>query len=580
MTDAESVAPPANGLEAAAAALRAGDAATAEGHCRAVLETTPDRAEAHSLLGVVEMERDRHAAAEQRFRRALASDPDEPRYWVNLGSALGRQGRLPEARDALERALDLDPAHPSALFNIGNVLRDLGLEAEAEAAYRRCIDGAPPPVRRDALNSLGVLHQAAGRPDQSVACFEAVLAERPDNAPALWNLCNALEQSNRVPEAAAAAGRLLAITPQEPLARLLKARLENRLGQPAVAAERLRHLLADSPRRHVRTEALFELGAALDRLGRVDEAMESFRNANIQWSRLNSLDGRRYLARVGRNRRWLTPRRLQGFRPSPGVAGERPPPLFFVGFPRSGTTLVERMLAAHPDVATTAERSPLRLLKADLVSRHGGRDAPYPRFLETLTADEKRACRVAFWHHADALFGTAADGPRLVDKLPLNIVEIGLIAAIFPEAPVLMALRDPRDACLSGFMQAFAANEAMANFTSLAGAVALYDAVMGLWLAVRDALPNPWLEYRYEDLIADVPANTRRILEFLGLSWDAAVLTDRRTPRGELIRTPSYRQVSEGISNRAVGRWKPYRWHLAPILPVLAPYVGAFGYAP
>ncbi len=205
------------------------------------------------------------------------------------------------------------------------------------------------------------------------------------------------------------------------------------------------------------------------------------------------------------------------------------------------------------------------------------RRGAYPEVLGELTGGELAGAREQFWVEAERLGGPLR-GRRLVDKLPLNIVELGFVSLLFPRARVVIALRDPRDVCLSCFMQRFRLNDAMANFLDLEQTAKTYAAVMGLWLHYRGALTLAWHEYRYEDLVADFEGVVGGVLDFIGIAWHDDVAHYREKAGQSAITTPSYRGVTGALDGRAIGRWRAYREPLAPILPTLAPFVAAFGY--
>ena len=157
-------------------------------------------------------------------------------------------------------------------------------------------------------------------------------------------------------------------------------------------------------------------------------------------------------------------------------------------------------------------------------------------------------------------------------------MNLGLANCLFPGARVLVALRDPRDTCLSCFMQRFQFSDAMVNFFELERTAKTYAAVMELWLQYRDTLSLTWHEYRYEDLVEDFGGTLREVLDFIGLPWHEDVMAYGERAEDQVITTPSYRQVTREIDTRAAGRWRRYQKELAPILPVLQPLVRAFGY--
>jgi hypothetical protein len=233
---------------------------------------------------------------------------------------------------------------------------------------------------------------------------------------------------------------------------------------------------------------------------------------------------------------------------------------------------MERVLQAHPGVVTSEEESPLTPVRQRL-SLTGS----YPEALAGLTADDLDRATRLFWSAAEKAAGPLG-GRLLVDKLPLNIVDLGLANLLFPQARVLVALRDPRDVCLSCFMQYFLLNDAMVNFLDLRQTARTYNAVMGLWLHYRAILTLPYREYRYEDLIEDFDGVVRQVLDFLGVGWHDDVARYREKSLGQAINTPSYRNVTGAVYSRSVGRWRAYRQQLAPVLDQLKPFAAAFGY--
>ncbi|MCB2100585.1 MAG: sulfotransferase, partial [Rhodobacterales bacterium] len=178
---------------------------------------------------------------------------------------------------------------------------------------------------------------------------------------------------------------------------------------------------------------------------------------------------------------------------------------------------------------------------------------------------------------ATVLGGDLAPGRKIVDKMPLNLVDAGLIHRLFPEARFLFVLRHPADACLSCFMQDFRANRALVHFDTLEGTVALYDRVMDLWRHFRRVLDLDVQTLRYEDLVAHPEATARLLLEDLDLPWTDAVL-DHTEKAGAPVRAPSYHQVAEPLYARAVDRWRRYAPHLGDALDPLVPHARAFGY--
>ena len=557
-------------LKSAIAAHKAGRLDEAEAGYRRVLAKHPRAAEAHFMLGLVHLQKNRPAEARGCLEEAIAIDPSDARYHNNLGKALLGLAQPQQALAAFEAALDRLPDFENALIGRAVALIALDRQAEAEEVYNAIL--ARRPGQPETLVGLSGLLIRQNRNTEAAEALKEGLEHYPGEPRLLANLANALEKLNDLDGAETAAQQALAAAPGLTEPRFSLARLDHRRGRLDQARARLDELLAKPLRDEERLDALFELGAVLDRLGEPAAAIAALRRAKKQIGdspEARGVSGADFLERVRRNRAWFTCERL---RAAPRPADSGPAPVFFVGFPRSGTTLMERILQAHPGVATTEEDSPLTPVRRQLAL-----ERRYPEGLAEFSAEDLGRAAELFWVRAAQAVGPL-EGRVLVDKLPLNIVDLGLANLVFPEAKVLVALRDPRDVCLSCFMQYFLLNDAMVNFLDLKRTAETYAAVMGLWLEYRDSLTLPHLEYRYEDLVEDFESMVRQVLDFIGVGWHDEVAHYREKSLGQAINTPSYRQVTGAITSRAVGRWRAYRAELAPVLDDLRPFAAAFGY--
>ena len=248
---------------------------------------------------------------------------------------------------------------------------------------------------------------------------------------------------------------------------------------------------------------------------------------------------------------------------------------FLVGFPRSGTTLLDQILDSHPAIQVMEEKQVL----AELIPKATTSLDQYPTALANLDDAQAQALRDAYFEGV-AQHLELNDDMLLVDKMPLSICQMALITRLFPKAKVILAMRHPCDAVLSNFMQQFAINEAMANFFNLPDAVHCYAQVMGLWRKSIDLLPVPYHTLKYESLVDDFEREVRALLEFLELDWDDAVLDyGSHAMSKSVINTPSYQDVTQPINKRARYRWRRYEDKLAPLMDDLAPFIEAFGYA-
>jgi hypothetical protein len=242
-----------------------------------------------------------------------------------------------------------------------------------------------------------------------------------------------------------------------------------------------------------------------------------------------------------------------------------------VGFPRSGTTLLDTFLMGHPDTEVLEEFHMLGAAETVL-----GNTAGLPHRSAEQLEQARRAYFAELDRHTDRAFGGL-----IVDKLPLNMLGLPVIYSLFPDAKIIFAQRHPCDAVLSGFMQSFTLNDAMACFLTIVDAADLYDSAMSLFTRSRDALQVGVHTLVYEELVADPAAALQPLIAFLGLDWRPELLDHRATARSRgAIITPSYDQVVQPLSKAPSGRWRRYEAQLEPVLPVLMPWAERLGYSP
>jgi hypothetical protein len=260
--------------------------------------------------------------------------------------------------------------------------------------------------------------------------------------------------------------------------------------------------------------------------------------------------------------------------PDPRVAGVA----HLLGFPRSGTTLLEQVLGAHPGLVDSPERVIFSRDIFRLMYRPTGTE---PLTLDALnrTPTERLALqRRRYLDYMEAALGEPLAGRVHLDKNPNHTSLIAGLYRLFPESKFLVALRDPRDVVVSAYLRNFNLTEFSACFLTWGGTCLMYAFEMGVWLRMRDMMEGNWLEVKYEDTVADLPAQARRALAFLGLQWDGSVLNYRETGKGKVVNSPTHEAVREPVYSHAVGRWRHYERHLAPYLDRLEPFVKALGY--
>jgi hypothetical protein len=413
------------------------------------------------------------------------------------------------------------------------------------------------------------------------AAAEKALAIFPDYAGALA-LLSWLMQMAREP-AGDTARRALALDPRQYQASVVLAEIDYDLGLYAEVEARLRPVLAagDVPPL-IRARAQGFLADAVDRLGRPGEAFAAYTDGNEIVRRLHAPQfAAEGVPTVLDMAEWLDERFSQTdaalwAQPPQTPARDADEParhVFLVGFPRSGTTLMENVLASHADVVDLDERDALIGAGRDLFVTDEGIDRL------AVVDDAEIARRRADYFRRVREYLPDLAGKTLLDKHPLHTVRLPLIAKLFPDAKVLFARRDPRDVVLSCFRRRFRMNPAMYQLLTLEGAARYYDAVMRLTETYRAKLPVPMHLVRYESLVADFETEAAAICDFIGLEWSDSLLDFAEKAHGRDIRTPSAKQVRKGLYSEGMGQWRPYAAQLEPVMPLLKPWIDRFGYA-
>jgi Flp pilus assembly protein TadD len=462
--------------------------------------------------------------AEAIMLRALALQPDNYHGWMDLGLVQQQQNRFERAEQSFREASRLDPSRADPHSALGTVLTSAGRHAEARREFEEAL--VLDPRHAEALAGLGHLFKTLGERDRAVDSYRACIRHHPDDGEAYWSLAG------------------------------LKT---FRFDETEIAA--MREQLAGGRLQPVqRTHMTFALATALDAQSRTDEAFELFVRANTAMrSRVPyDADATRIahdrLAEVF-SREFVTARR------DCGVADDGP--IFIVGLPRSGSTLLEQVLASHSAVQGTYELPELhRIARLSGGSRRGAPD--YPLNIPALGADELRALGADY---LAATRGVRNGAPHFTDKMPSNFRHVGLISIVLPDARILNAQRHPLDTCLSCYKQLFAHGQHWSYDLRELGLYYLeYERLMAHW---RTVLPGRVLDVPYESVVNDFEATVRRVLDHCGLPWEEACLRFHENRRP--VRTASSEQVRQPLYSTGIGRWRAYEDQLAPLIGVLEP---------
>ncbi len=604
---------------------RSGDLDRAAALYQQVLDRTPGNTDALHMLGLIAGARGQSECAIDLIVKALQQSPDFAAAHLNLAVALRDAGRLDAAAESCRRAIALQSNVAAAHSTLGRILTELGQCAAAIASCRTAVSLDPnlaeahvnlgsalfrdrqfndaavsyrcalalSPERAETHRDLGITLAALEQHDNALGCYQRALTLNPDDAACHCARASALMQTHRAP---AAEQGFLRATELEPnrveawigLGRVLRTlgrfdeadrctrrvqaldpgRVETyhhlittgRRGDEAGEIERLTTVLeAPDSSNRARIVAGFALGRLLDDADRHDEAFARYVSANTLCHKVMNaqsirFDGNLFRQEIDLLIEYYTPKRFAAAQG--GARSELP--VFIVGMPRSGTTLVEQIASSHSQVFGAGELEEIGRIAATLAGERERRGT-------TQHVDPMLAGRLAQMH-VEYLQRLSGGASRVTDKLPGNVLHLGLIAQLFPEARVILCRRDARDISLSCYFQLFL--EGLHPFSyDLADCGRRTLGMQQLGDHWHRTLPLRIHEVCYESLVADLEGESRRLIDFLGLDWEPACLEFHRTERA--VTTLSHWQVRQPLYTRSVGRWRQYARHLGPLFAVL-----------
>lgn len=515
--------------------------------------------------------------AEALAEQALASGLEHPMVLNLVALKLEDEGRYDDALATLGRAVELSPDDFGSRNAIGLILARLERYPEALAAFDGVV--ALEPKFAGAHCARGTCLEAMGRLQLAEEAYRRALDLEPQNLGGLQGVANLMSRRGAHAEARPLAEAVLAAEPNFPDAVMVLAAADAAEGSAERAQRRL-ELLAGDERLTPQQRALAQgqLGDVLDSMNLPGEAFQAYVACNMAlWRVYGPMHGQgpgaAEFARAMLDELAAIPTDAWTSAPPPSAAGPKAH-VFLMGFPRSGTTLLEQVLASHPDVEALEERE--TLLDAQRAFLRDPRDLGR---LATAGDAELAPLREAYWARVRAE-GATPEGKVFVDKHPLNTFRLPLILKLFPDAKILFARRDPRDVLLSCYRRRFAMSGSAFQLLTLPGAAAYYDAAMRLAERLEPAMAPRTRIVRHEALVDDFDTVMAEVCDFLDLEMVDAMRNFAGQARARAVATPSGAQLSKGLSAEGVGAWRRYREQLAPILPQLAPWVARFEYPP
>jgi len=510
-------------------------------------------------------------------RQRLVSDGAFARM-MQTAADLWKRCDFQGCAEVMERASRLDPANHNVFLDLGAVYGKTHDYSAAERCFDRAIRMAP--VKREALSTAGLRCLDFNKHEMAERYLQQAVA-LPDESPEiLVKIAEIYERRHRLADAEAYTDRALKKDPNCGTALLARARLNRQNGRLEEAEQILRSL-PSAVTQDVWVRSRYELGGILDRQRRYDEAMSAFveaKSALLPQAAKHSADLRIVRERLNVMKAGISPGMLEQWH----AFGRNLQPEYRLallgGHPRSGTTLLEQVLDAHPDIVSAEETEIFHNAAYLPLARKLADDSPILSVLEAAQTRTLEQSRKDYFRSMELFLGDSLGGRLLIDKNPSLTFLIPAMARIFPEMKCIIALRDPRDVCLSCFMQPLSLSQVSTAYLTLKDTVQEYDSLMSLWLTIRPSLRNPFLEVKYEDMVNDLENVTKRTLDFVNLPWNPGVLRFDEHARNKLVRSPTYADVAKPVFKTAVARWHNYAKYLEPHLEGLEPFVKAFNY--
>ncbi len=596
----------------------------AESLYRQVLESEPNHIHGLNLLGALCVNSARPSEAVELIGRALEIKPDDPQALFNFALGLKEFGRYKEAVQALQKSLSLNPKNIAAMNALGSVLFDSGAPLEAIPLYQRALELQPDytecwcnlsatlretkqfdaalvaaekalelaPKAPQVHSNLADLYRAQALFKEAAQEFQTVLNLAPGNPKAMINLANTYRESDQPEAAQDVLQQLLELEPKYAEAHNSLGYLQEQSGDRSAAGESFQKSILANPDKaipHYRLAQLkgrktseeevaavqallersdikdeerrylfFALAVASDKEGLPDRAFEAWRQANnIEAKRFpyDELDTRTYYQAVAEALSNNVSRLKLSSAPQLNA------PLFIIGMPRSGTTLTGQILASHSSISSLGEVSFAYDMAASVVKKIG---TEYPEGIDNLSLEEiGQLGREYTGRYPESL----SDQVYVIDNTPLNFPHIGLLSMALPNAKFIHCVRDPVDTCFSIYKLPFAGAQSFAHdLKALGTKYSDYWKLMKQW---QKMLSGRILDVQYEETVADIEAQSRRMFEFLDLPYEDSVLEFHKSK--SLVRTPSASQVREPIYSDAVQAWKKYEAHLGPLIESLSP---------
>ena len=552
-----------------------GDLKTAEKLYNKILQENSNHFDSNYLLGTLYLQSKKFEKAKTKFDKAVKIKPNHVALCNNLGATLIELKDYQKAIYYFKKSIQIKPNYAQAYNNLGSVLKELEQHETAIKYLQKCIQIEPSFVA--AYFNLGLTFKELGNFEKAIVFFKKTNQMQPKHTKAYQNLMESYEITNQEKMLKETINNAKKFIRNNSIIKLYEAIILYNNNKFNEAKNYLLSISFKEQEKKNEVVRLTTLAKCYDRIAESKNAFNCFTKANSlspEIKKINFFDKKRYLKNIEIRKKYFTKNNIKKWKvlKYPEINEE---PVFLIGFPRSGTTLLDAVLRSHPQIEVVEEKPMVKKIIDSLEQLpEKGLNS-----LEKMNINDLKNIRKIYFDSLKTQIKNKSNKKIYIDKLPLNIVHVAEICKIFPKAKFILSLRHPHDCVLSCFMQNFTMNDAMANFLNINDTANLYDVVMNLWIQYISVFKINYHEIKYESLVENFNPTIESVLSFLGLSWDKSVLkyADVAKKRKN-IATPSYNQVTKPIYSHAHGRWKRYEKEIENIYPILKPWVKKFDY--
>ena len=537
-----------------------------------ILKKYPNNFDANFNLGTILAKKNNLKKSVELLEKAASINPSLEKIFNNLGLIYLNLGNIEKALEATNKAIKLNPNSFIALNHLGLIYSNLGNTSEAIVSYSKSLKLNPSNI---SVNyNLGNLFKRINDVNNSEKYFNKTLELDPAHLPAYNNLLELYDTSNQNEKFKELLEKSENNFGKNSTINLFKAKLFYKLKNFKEVVETLEKIKFDEDENFKENSRLELIAKSHDHLGNFDESFNFFEQNNELAKKTDKNNANKdvFLDVINRRIKYFSNLNVNNWEIEK-EDDDLKDPIFLIGFPRSGTTLLDTILRSHPSIDVLEEKpivdNYIKKLETKTSSNFDNLGSSNPSV--------KKEMRSFYFDQRDKYLN---DRNRIIiDKMPLNIIYAGEIIRYFPKAKFILAIRHPNDCVLSCFMQNFLLNNAMANFLNIKDSAKMYDLVMKLWEIYKSKFYIDFHTIKYEELISDFKGSVSNLLKFLDLSWYDKVSEFYKTSQHRgIIATPSYNQVNQPIYSKSIGRWKNYEKELTEGKKYLETWITKYGY--